>query len=581
MPSTLTDRIDGISTSMAWKVPCRLATTANITLSGTQTIDGVSAVADDRILVKDQTDATENGIYRVQSGAWVRSGDFDGARDIRDGSMIFVTDGSANQLLVFRTSCTNPVTIGTTEMEFFVALNSGASISIEGGSGVDDDLVAFQAAVDYAGTLSGGVSGPYVTIDLRGRTYALSGSVVFDGISNIIVKNGKVKAIGTWADDTDPLFNLLHTGVYRTEAQGIVLKDLFIDCNFKSSGVYCENYFRCAVIDSYVVRFPTVGITTSTIQGTGIKNGDFQLIRVRAEQFQLDVDTVTTLTATGIHIRCADFMMLRCIASRCNVPFKFSELTNGQVIECHPFTGRSTIANVTNVVDNGSGLCRISFDAAHGLTTGDRCYIEEIAPYTTIKPWQNPYHEANFKHGVTVINSTTFDIDEPFVTAYTSGGVLLEARDNVVVESNASGILFSCNYLDHGDMLFRSFDHVVVGNLFTGGATLTLESSVVGERADGMVVMGNRMGDDFGQITTGAGTWDTVLKVAAVGNIKPGGRLVGRVGRIALEGGSAGFPAVIFGDDNTGFFSSAEGQVAFASSGVNVWSYDGTDWVFP
>lgn len=55
----------------------KVATTANITLSGLQTVDGVALVAGDRVLVKDQTTAAQNGIYVVASGAWARATDAD------------------------------------------------------------------------------------------------------------------------------------------------------------------------------------------------------------------------------------------------------------------------------------------------------------------------------------------------------------------------------------------------------------------------------------------------------------------------------------------------------------------------
>jgi phage-related tail fiber protein len=54
-----------------------VATTANITLSGTQTIDGVAVVAGDRVLVKSQTAPAENGIYVVSNTSWSRSLDTD------------------------------------------------------------------------------------------------------------------------------------------------------------------------------------------------------------------------------------------------------------------------------------------------------------------------------------------------------------------------------------------------------------------------------------------------------------------------------------------------------------------------
>lgn len=58
------------------KASCRAATTANITLSGTQTIDGVALIDGDRVLVKNQTAGANNGIYDVSSGGWTRAIDY-------------------------------------------------------------------------------------------------------------------------------------------------------------------------------------------------------------------------------------------------------------------------------------------------------------------------------------------------------------------------------------------------------------------------------------------------------------------------------------------------------------------------
>ena len=60
---TAVDRLNGVHSGLGQKAPVRVATTANVTLSGLQTIDGVTLEADDRILVKDQTTTSENGIY--------------------------------------------------------------------------------------------------------------------------------------------------------------------------------------------------------------------------------------------------------------------------------------------------------------------------------------------------------------------------------------------------------------------------------------------------------------------------------------------------------------------------------------
>ena len=67
---------DAVMAGLTPKLPCRAATTANITLSGTQTIDGITLVAGDRVLVKNQTTASQNGIYEVASSGWTRAYDF-------------------------------------------------------------------------------------------------------------------------------------------------------------------------------------------------------------------------------------------------------------------------------------------------------------------------------------------------------------------------------------------------------------------------------------------------------------------------------------------------------------------------
>lgn len=128
MTSTTTDVIDGVSGSTAIKAPVRVATTTNITLSGTQTIDGVAVVADDRVLVKDQTTASENGIYNVSATAWSRAADFDGNRDVRNGTLIIVNSGTVNEDTTWRCTSSDPVVIGTSNITFEAALINDADV---------------------------------------------------------------------------------------------------------------------------------------------------------------------------------------------------------------------------------------------------------------------------------------------------------------------------------------------------------------------------------------------------------------------------------------------------------------------
>ena len=118
MPSTYTDRLSGVSTSTAVKPPCRVATTANIALSGLQTIDGVTLADRDRVLVKNQTDTTSNGIWLAQAGAWTRALDFNGSRDVVGWTLLKVNEGAVNADSYWDVDGNGPVVVGTDAIAF-------------------------------------------------------------------------------------------------------------------------------------------------------------------------------------------------------------------------------------------------------------------------------------------------------------------------------------------------------------------------------------------------------------------------------------------------------------------------------
>lgn len=127
MPATGTDRIDGLTTSVAVKAPCVAATTANITLSGLQTVGGVALAAGYRVLVKDQTDQTQNGIYVADTSTWQRARDFDGIRDAVQGTLVIVVSTTGLQTVYRLTTTANPVVFGTSSIVFEQALFGDSS----------------------------------------------------------------------------------------------------------------------------------------------------------------------------------------------------------------------------------------------------------------------------------------------------------------------------------------------------------------------------------------------------------------------------------------------------------------------
>ena len=108
----------------AFKQSVRAATTASITLSGTQTIDGIAVVAGDRVLVKNQGTASANGIYVVAAGSWARATDSDTPSEIA-GSVVNVDSGTTNGGTLFKTTFKSTDTLGTTSMSWFQIVHTG------------------------------------------------------------------------------------------------------------------------------------------------------------------------------------------------------------------------------------------------------------------------------------------------------------------------------------------------------------------------------------------------------------------------------------------------------------------------
>lgn len=113
--TTTTDRLNGLTTSVAVKPPVKAVSSANMTLSGEQTINGVACVAGDRVLAKDQTATTDNGIWIVSTGAWTRATDFNGAGDVRCGTLVVSNTGTT---IYYRVTTPDPVVVGTSDITF-------------------------------------------------------------------------------------------------------------------------------------------------------------------------------------------------------------------------------------------------------------------------------------------------------------------------------------------------------------------------------------------------------------------------------------------------------------------------------
>lgn len=125
------------ASGIAIKSAVRAVSKSNITLSGTQTVDGVALAAGDRVLVAGQTTASANGIYVVATGAWTRSTDADETGELAPGTLVAVREGTAEADSLWGLVSDQPITVGTTAQSWARMLAGSQGEIIVAGNGLN------------------------------------------------------------------------------------------------------------------------------------------------------------------------------------------------------------------------------------------------------------------------------------------------------------------------------------------------------------------------------------------------------------------------------------------------------------
>jgi hypothetical protein len=158
-PSANTDAankqyVDNVARGLQWKAPVRAASTANVTLAAPgATIDGVALAANDRLLLKNQTTASENGIWvwTASGSPLTRAVDADTAGELAPGTAVSVSEGSTNADKLFNVISDAAITIGTTAQNWG-QLSGGTTYTGGNGISVAGSIISAVAAA------GGGVS---------------------------------------------------------------------------------------------------------------------------------------------------------------------------------------------------------------------------------------------------------------------------------------------------------------------------------------------------------------------------------------------------------------------------------------
>ena len=216
--------VDSSVTGLDVKDSVRVATTADISLDNTTTsVDGITLSDGDRILVKDQSTASENGIYVVStSGSWSRAGDFDEDAEVTSGAFFFVEEGTTNADSGFTLTTDGSITVGSTSLSFTQfsgtgsitagtgMTKSGSTLNVVAGDGItaNADNIAINLAGSSALSFDGGALD--VQIDLSDTTNDVTGTLavgsggtgqtslddILAGSNKVAITDGSATVIG-------------------------------------------------------------------------------------------------------------------------------------------------------------------------------------------------------------------------------------------------------------------------------------------------------------------------------------------------------------------------------------------------
>jgi len=180
--------VDSVAQGLDTKASCVVATTANITLSGTQTIDGVAVIAGDRVLVKNQTLSQNNGIYVVSASAWARSSDMNLWAEF-PSAYTFIEQGTTQSDTGWVCTVNAGGTLGTTPVTWTQFSGAGTYVAGTGLTLTGNSFAITNTAVT-AGSYGSASNTLSATVNAQGQLTALSAQA-------IAIANTQVSGLGT------------------------------------------------------------------------------------------------------------------------------------------------------------------------------------------------------------------------------------------------------------------------------------------------------------------------------------------------------------------------------------------------
>lgn len=254
--------------SLTWKEPARVASTADVTIAtAPASIDGVALSSGDRILLKDQTDQTENGIYIFNGAgsALTRSLDLDEDSELVGGVVVAITEGTDNADQTYIVTSDDPLTVGSSNIVWgkmpFNTFSAGNGIDIDGSNVISVDLLDAGSGLEFAG-----VGSDELAIDFA-ATFTIDGAdaLAIEASKLASTANGEGASI-IGIEDLSAYYAGTDLESVLNELESQIGGDTSSTFNFTEDNVLADNDAVYAALDKLDLKF---GDLASTANGEG------------------------------------------------------------------------------------------------------------------------------------------------------------------------------------------------------------------------------------------------------------------------------------------------------------------------
>ena len=229
-PSSNTDiankfYVDTVAQGLGPKAACAVATTANITLSGLQTIDGYTTLAGDRVLVKNQSSSQYNGIYIASASTWTRAVDMDVWSEVPGAYTVVLNGGQADTGWVC--TATQTGTINVTAMPW---VQFSGSATYFAGTGLTLASNTFSITnVGTAGTYGSASAVPVFVTNAQGQVTSVTNT-------SIAIANTQVSGLGTMSTQNANNVSITGGSITGTPISGSTVGGTTITASTQFSG---------------------------------------------------------------------------------------------------------------------------------------------------------------------------------------------------------------------------------------------------------------------------------------------------------------------------------------------------------